>query len=359
MDKLQELREYVSTLSTAPTLATMPRRTLADKGIHGPTSAHVIEEIHTPLNLAFVTFTTGTTAFQNIVGVTTPELPARTAAGIKALSLAGAEKGETILFTYPPLVNVFPRQALDEYGVHRSFLETSSRDALILALCEQRPRIVVGESSFLRAALEDARKMNFLDLLPKNTVFITAGTPLDPEFPETAHRLVNGQTHDLYGCQEFGWITLDGIPLRDDISLIPAENDMFDCVVGGLPTGDRFPVMDAGHRCNRSGKILTYARTRTSPELETTVLATTARDRSTVEQLARTILRIKAKIVRAAPELQVGAEKTILALSRHGENAQQTVLDDPAKTALFDSLLQAQLDYRTQGKNDPAWIKRR
>ncbi len=362
MDRLQELRDYVATLSTAPTIDAMPRSTLADKGIRGPTSAHRIEEIHTPLNLAFVTFTTGTTAFQNIVGVTAPELPARTAAGVRALSLAGAERGGEILFTYPPLVNVFPRQALDAHGVRWSFLETSSRDALILALCERRPRVVVGESSFLRAALEDAKKMHFLDLLPKNTVFITAGTPLDPEFPETAERLAGGRVHDLYGCQEFGWITLDGIPLRDDISLVPAGDagdGLFDCVVGGLPTGDRFPVLDAGHRCNRAGKIITYARARTTPELEVTVLATTARDRSTAEQLARTILRIKAKIVRVAPDAAVGAERTVLALSRRGEGAPPALVDTPDRTALFDSLLRAQLDYQSQSKTDPAWIKRR
>lgn len=33
-----------------PSLQEMPRRTLEDKGIAGPTAAHVIEEIHTPLN---------------------------------------------------------------------------------------------------------------------------------------------------------------------------------------------------------------------------------------------------------------------------------------------------------------------
>lgn len=53
-----------------PSLEEMPCRTLDDKGIAGPTAAHVIEEIHTPLNLALVTFTTGSSAFQNIVGVT-------------------------------------------------------------------------------------------------------------------------------------------------------------------------------------------------------------------------------------------------------------------------------------------------
>ena len=69
-----------------PSFEEMPRRTLNDKGIAGPTAAHVIEEIHTPLNLALVTFTTGSSAFQNIVGVTHDELALRTAAGKRALA---------------------------------------------------------------------------------------------------------------------------------------------------------------------------------------------------------------------------------------------------------------------------------
>ena len=360
MGKLEELREYAEMMNTAPTIETMPRRTLADKGIYGPTGAHVIEEVHTPFNLAYVTFTTGSTAFQNIVGVTAPELPDRVAASVKALSLAGVNRGESILFTYPPLVNVFPRQSLDEYGVEWSFLKTSSRDALILALCEQRPRVVVGESSFLRATLEDAKRLDMLSLLPRDIIFITAGTPLDLELPETAERLVNGTVHDLYGCQEFGWLTLDGIPLREDVSLLPAgDNGECDCIVGGLPTGDRFPVLETGHVCNRSGTIITYSRTRTTPDFETTVLATTAHDAGTIERLARTILRIKARIVRVSPDLRVGAERTVLAITRHGDNAPPVIIDQQGKTAMFDALLKAQLDYQSHSKTDPAWIKRR
>lgn len=61
-----ELRRALLEFGTGPLLAEMPRRTLADKGIAGPTAAHVIEELHTPLNLAYTTFTTGTTAFQTL-----------------------------------------------------------------------------------------------------------------------------------------------------------------------------------------------------------------------------------------------------------------------------------------------------
>ena len=84
-----ELRRALLEFGTGPLLAEMPRRTLADKGIAGPTAAHVIEELHTPLNLAYTTFTTGTTAFQTPVGVTWQELPDRAAAGVRALERCG------------------------------------------------------------------------------------------------------------------------------------------------------------------------------------------------------------------------------------------------------------------------------
>ena len=67
---LDDMALMVSQYSTAPSFADMPRRTLSDKMVAGPTSAHVIEEVHAPLNIAYTTFTTGSTAFQNIVGVT-------------------------------------------------------------------------------------------------------------------------------------------------------------------------------------------------------------------------------------------------------------------------------------------------
>lgn len=358
MDRIKDLREFVEEFSTAPTLGKMPRRSLADKGIEGPTSAHVIEEIHTPLNFEYITVTTGSTAFQNIVGVTRAEIPARVTASRRALELCGVKAGELLLFTYPPLVNVFSRQALDEYGVRRSFLKVSSRDALILALAEQKPRIVVGESSFLRATLEDARRTGMLELFPKDMVFIVAGTPMDLDFPDVAKRLCGGTVHDLYGCQEFGWLTLDGIPLRDDISLLPADDAHIDLIVGGLPTGDRFPLLESGHVCNREGKIITYSRIRAVPDYETTVLETTVQGASTAERLARGILRIKARIVRCSPELVLGAGQTVLLLSQPG--AEDGVrIEGPVKTELFDSLMQAQIDYQSQGKSDPTWIKNR
>ena len=49
-DPIAMLEWLVDAQQGIPTLAEMPRRTLSDKGIAGPTAAHVIEEIHTPLN---------------------------------------------------------------------------------------------------------------------------------------------------------------------------------------------------------------------------------------------------------------------------------------------------------------------
>ena len=52
---LAEIANMVKDFGSAPTFAEMPRKTLSDKGIAGPTAAHTIEEVHTPLNLAYLT----------------------------------------------------------------------------------------------------------------------------------------------------------------------------------------------------------------------------------------------------------------------------------------------------------------
>lgn len=359
MGKLDNLREYVEEFNTAPTFATMPRKTLEDKGINGPTAAHFIEEIHTPFNYAFLTFTTGTQAFQNITAITPPELPARVRAAKKALELAGIRPGSHLLFTYPPLVTVFTAQALQEYGVNWSFLQASSRDALLLAMCERQPQAVVGESSFLRASLLDADKMDIRDLLPQGVTYLAAGTPLDLDFIPVAKSHTTGTVHDLYGCQEFGWLALDGVPLRDDITLHPSpKSGYFDWVTGGLPTGDCFAVSDKGHLCNPEGKVITYSRVRHDYDLVTTIHASTAAGLDTVSRLARGILRIKGRIVRLAPDLQLNAQKTVLSLAPY-EGGKPMVIEGPQKTELFDSLLQAQMDYQAQNKKDPTWIKQR
>jgi hypothetical protein len=355
-NSINDLAEYVSNFQGAPTVDAMPRRTLSDKGIYGPTSAHIIEEVHTPLNLAYVTFTTGTSAFQNIVGVTWDEIPGRVEASARALKASGLKKGDTLLVSYPPLVNVFSKEALEEYGINWFFPDVSSRDALLLSLAQKRPDAVIGESSFLRACLEDARRLEITGELPEGLIIIAAGTPLDGALRETAAMTLRGKVHDLYGCQEFGWLALDGVPLRDDISLMEAENNFFDLIVGGLPSGDSFPLAGTGHCCNPEGKILTYLRKRSTPEIEVTVLETTATAAETVQCLARTILRIKARIVRIAPGLTVGAEQTVLSL---GSTERPHIIKSREKTELFDTLLKSQLEYQRQSKTDPAWIKGR
>ncbi|MFZ7103879.1 MAG: hypothetical protein ACOWWO_14675 [Peptococcaceae bacterium] len=357
-----DLKDLVQEFGTAPTLAEMPRRTLTDKGINGPTAAHVIEEIHCPLNLAYLTFTTGSSAFQNIVGVTHSEIAKRAEAAAKALEKAGVERGDKILFTYPPLVNVFTKKALEDYGVSWSFLLRSGRDAFLSMLYEEKPRVIMGESSFIRASLEDADKMGLLPYLAKGQIILTAGTPLDLELIPTVERTIRAGIYDLYGCQEFGWLTLNGIPLRDDLSFVksPLQGDYFEVVVGGLPMGDSFILSESGHVLNHSGKLITYRRERTYPEYEVIVRATPLSSRLTIERLARTVIRIKSRIVKVAPDVKLASEHTILELKPGvGEADSPLVIHGPEKTALFDDLALAQLNYQQHSKADPAWIKGR
>ena len=359
MNLLEELEEHVKNSSSAPSFPKMPRRSLADKGMDGPSGAHVIEEVHTPYNLAYIAVTTGTTAFQNIVGVTAREIDDRVSASVKALNLAGIKAGDHLLITYPPLVGVFPQTALKQYGVTWSFLQNSSRDALLLELCKNRPKAVIGESSFLRLTLESAKLFGLVEYLPQKTVFIAAGTPMDNQLAHIAKMLTRSEVHDLYGCQEFGWLTLNGIALRDDMTLVQTDESGYqDLLVGGLPTGDRFPVINEGHSQNPDGKIITYARIR-GGDLEATILKTTAKSREAVERLSRTVLRIKSKILRVSAALALNSSETILKISDYGNPKPHLLIKGPEKTKLVDSLLLAQLDYQSGQKTDPAWIKKR
>jgi len=353
---MDSLRQMTLEFGSGPLLEEMPRRTLADKGIAGPTAAHRIEEIHTPLNLAYITCTTGSSAFQNIVGVTQQELPARIAAGKRALELAGIVPGSHMVVTYPPLVNVFPRQALEEYGISVSFICRPSRDALLLALCSECPNVVLGESSFLRAALVDATRLGLLDRLPPNLIFLAAGTPLDPELSSELTRLSGSSLHDLYGCQEFGWLVLDGIPLRKDIVLWDSgrADHRHHLLVGGLPTGDCF-LLGQNPLCP-DGRILTQSGLRAEQEPEIILLSSTLSDKSTANRVARTILRIKAKVISLSPSLACGQPVTKLLVRIPGQ--QRTVeLTGPLQTKLFDDLTEAQKAYQREAKNDPVWSK--
>ncbi|CAH2603686.1 ACP-SH:acetate ligase [Rhodovastum atsumiense] len=364
-DALNALEQALMLFGNAPTLAEMPRRGLAEKGIAGPTAAHVIEEVHTPLNLAYVTFTTGSSAFQNIVGVTQEEIPDRCTVAREIFARLGVGQGARMLVTYPPLVNVFSAEALRQCGIEWGFLARSSRDALLVAACREQPRIILGESSFLRASLEQAATLGLAAHLPRSCLLVTAGTPLDEELLPVARRF-GYAVHDLYGCQEFGWLTLDGRALREDIALVasprgPAYREL---VAGGLPTGDSFLVSESGHVCDREGGIITYRRERTYPEYEVVVTHTTATAAATVERAARSILRIKGRVVKVAPGLVTGAAATRLELVPGTPGAPPRaeppiVIEGPVATRLFDALLRAQMAFQSHAKTDPAWTKRR
>lgn len=347
--------------STVPSFSEMPRRTLADKGIAGATAAHVIEEVHTPFNLAYLTFTTGSSAFQNIVGVAHTELDARLDATRRVMEAIGARPGDRMLVTYPPLVNVFSRFALERYGIEWFFLDRSSRGAFITAFCRERPDIVLGESSFIRASIGEAEALGLADDLPETCRIVVAGTPLDLDLLERAGRH-GWPVHDLYGCQEFGWLTLDGHPLRDDIVLVPTPSapGWAELVVGGLPMGDSFPISETGHVCSPSGRIITYRRRRTHPEYEVLVRATTLASRETIDRAARTILRIKSRVVKVLPDVVTSAPATeLLLVPGLGDPVDRVEIRGPVATRAFDDLVRAQVEIQSTSKTDPAWTKTR
>lgn len=355
MNLIDDLRQSLEMYGTGPRLEDMPHNTLEEKGIAGPTAAHRIEEIHTPLNLAYTTFTTGSSAFQNVVGVTWQEIPARIQAGVLALERAGVPNGSEVIVTYPPLVNVFSNSAFQKADIKVRFIRRPSRDALLVELCTGHPRCVIGESSFLRSALQDAKKLGLYASLPSDLILIAAGSPLDPELVETVSGLPKAQVHDLYGCQEFGWLTLDGVPLRNDILLL--EDSEADgrqhLIVGGIPTGDTFLL--GRHPLNPEGKICTNTRQRSACELETTILSCDAA-RDTALRAARTILRLKAKIIRVSSEYYPSKEGTHLILSSpDGKNKLE--IRSPEKTKLLDDLIHAQKMYQREAKIDPVWNK--
>ena len=363
-DVFQQLKEEVAKAGLVPTMATMPRRTLQDKCIGGPTAAHVIEEIHTPLNFAYMTFTTGSSAFQNIVGITYPELEDRKQAALRVFQLAKVPKGARVLVTYPPLVNVFSAAAFKEQELDCHFLVRSNKEGFISALHEVQPQVIVGESTFIKKTLHEVEDLGLIDGMPKGVTLLTAGTPLDLDLLPIAEEVLQGKVHDLFGCQEFGWICMDGIPVREDVSLVQAPNtarkDYFEVVVGGLPTGDTFPILESGHICNPKGKILTYQRERSYPEYEVVVKATTLASKETIGRVARTILRIKGRIVKVSPEVVLNADHTILELMPdYLSGAPMVGQVVEGKTKLFDDLVEAQVDYQERRKEDSTWVKKR
>ena len=355
MVSLKELGQHLLSFGSGPTLEEMPRSTLADKGLDGPTAAHRVEEIHAPFNYAYLTCTTGSSAFQNLVGVTWQELEAREAAGREALSRLGLDRGSKLLITYPPLVSVFSKRALDQAGIEVHFIPRPSRDALLVTLAGEQPHAVLGESTFLRAALVDAGRLGVLGQMPQQLTIIAAGSSMDPQLVEEATKLSGASVHDLYGCQEFGWLCLDGIPLRQDITLwdanLPDSRRLL--LVGGLPTGDCFHTKTG---LDGTTEVLTPTCQRIPVEPEVHILASTAEDLETVSRAARTILRIKAKILRVDEHCQCKAERTHLRVTIPGGGPSLEIIG-PEKTRLFDDLLEAQRTYQRKQKTDPVWNK--
>lgn len=355
-ETIQALKEAIALYGNGPLLQEMKHRTLADKGIAGSTAAHVIEEVHTPNNYAYITFTTGTSAFQNLVGVTGEELDMRLEAGKRVLARAGIRRGDKILITYPPLINVFSRQVFDCSGVETVFMKRPSRDAFLLAMCEEKPQAVIGESSFLRCGIEDGKKLGILKEFPKNLILVAAGAALDLELISACGLLEQASLHDLYGCQEFGWLLLDGIPLREDITLIPSgdRHQYVHVVAGGLSTGDSFAK--GVHTLNPEGTVVTYASHRSRKEWTTVITQSTARDDSSLYRLAKSILRMKGKLVMVDDAVQCGAEENVVKVI-NPETGEEAVITG-AKLRLLEDLLKAQLQYQIQDKKDPVWHKK-
>lgn len=362
----EDLKESIELFSSVPAFNEMKHRTLADKGINGPTAAHIIEEVHTPLNYAYITFTTGTTAWQNLVGITPNEKEYRKNVGINTLKMAGAKKGDKTLFCYPPLLNAITKDALEELGISWEFLTKSSRDSFLVDVYYKEPNIIFGESTFLKSALQDAIKLGVDKDLPNVDIVNCIGTPLDLDAVGIIRDVLGARVNDIYGTQEFGWITANGKPAREDISFVSsnAGKDYNETVVGGLPTGDSFPIVSSGHVLDKEGKVITYMRRRTQPDYEIYVKETTVNAKETIERACRSILRIKSKVAKVPDDVILDADKTVLelkpALIQEGYNNEEPILiEGPKKTKLFDLLVEAQLDYQTLNIKDPCWTKGR
>ncbi len=337
-----------------PTFEEMPRLDLQSKYQDGPTSAHFVEEMHTPNILAFTTFTTGSSALPNPVGVTHEELPTRQEAARRVLEFCGVPEEARLIVCYPPLVSLFTPEVLREWRLSPEFLRRPNRDQLLEALLQPEPLWLVGESSFLRVTLATVSKLGLNDRLPRQLALLAAGTPLDPDLSAEAEA-IGARLHDLYGCQEFGWLAVDGIPVRDDLTLVPVSPDKkarLTLLVGGLPAGDSF--LRGRHPLNKEGIIVSPSCQRLNGLWETRILAANARDRLTLYWLVRSILRLKAKLVRVDPRVALEHSVTELVVT-NGEPGVEYILKGPEQTRLFDELLAAQIRYQSRGKYSQSW----
>ena len=355
MDILDRMEQELSAYGTGPLWEEMPRKSLENKIQNGPTAAHHIEEVHVPENYAYIACTTGSTAFQNLVAVTWEELPARIEAGVKALKMSGVPDGGKLLVTYPPLVAVFSEKAIENCHLEVSFIRRPVREAVLVSVIRDHPHAVIGESSFLRTVLEDAIRINIADQIPKDLILIAAGTPMDPALRDTAEKIGLSKVHDLYGCQEFGWISMDGQLLREDIFLMDGgrEDGRKSLFVGGLPTGDCFYT----EKPEKKPVIRTETRLREEHDPEVYILSSTAASIETVYHTVKTILRTKARILRADEHTLCKQDETRIAVT-YKKTGKKAILEGPHNTRLFDDILRAQILYQKSHRENPAWNKK-
>jgi hypothetical protein len=80
--------------------------------------------------------------------------------------------------------------------------------------------------------------------------------------------------------------------------------------------------------------------------------------------VARTILRIKGRVVKVRPDVKLGAPASVLELvpsvaERGCCPDIAATITGPMKTRMFDLMVQAQLDLQQTAKTDPTWNKTR
>ena len=91
------------------------------------------------------------------------------------------------------------------------------------------------------------------------------------------------------------------------------------------------------------------------------VKATTLTSTVTLGRVARSILRIKGRVVKISPDVKTSSEHTVLELRPDYISAgiqEGIIIEGPEKTKFFDDMVQAQLDYQQKAKADPTWTKR-
>jgi hypothetical protein len=94
------------------------------------------------------------------------------------------------------------------------------------------------------------------------------------------------------------------------------------------------------------------------------VRETTVNAMQTIERAARSILRIKTKVIKVPDDVVLDADHTVLELrpsipTKEDEGLEPIIIEGPVKTKMFDLLVQAQLDYQTLNIKDPCWVKGR